>query len=200
MVRSRLTFVISTVAAVGVFQGCGGAVASSVGGPEDAGTDGNALTDAPSGSSGSSGAGSASGSGSSSSSSSGASGSSSSSGSSGSSSTSSSSSGSSSGAGSSSSSGGPVDAGVADVNLPPGCGVGPTTCDLCLSNSCCTQVEACKQDALCAQQLKCLVDCEKNGGSGLACSEGQCNQPSDQFTTNLFTCGYQSCPSPCTSN
>jgi hypothetical protein len=95
---------------------------------------------------------------------------------------------------------GAEDASLADVSLPPGCAVGPTTCDLCLAQSCCAQVDTCKQDATCVQALKCLVSCERNGASGFACAEGECNKPSDQATTDLFSCGFQGCPSPCTAD
>ena len=83
----------------------------------------------------------------------------------------------------------------------PSCNIGgSSTCDVCLSNSCCLQVESCQIDPTCTSAMACLVKCEENGGSGLACAEGQCSQPADQQTTNLFTCGSQQCASPCYMN
>jgi hypothetical protein len=83
----------------------------------------------------------------------------------------------------------------------PSCNIGgSSTCDVCLSNSCCLQVEACQVDPTCMSAMACLVKCEENGGSGLACAEGQCSKPADQQTTNLFTCGSQQCATPCYMN
>jgi hypothetical protein len=83
---------------------------------------------------------------------------------------------------------------------PASCAFGDTTCDQCLSTLCCAQVAACEQDPACLQALQCLVTCEQGGGSGLACAEGQCSKPSDQLTTNLFTCGSINCSTPCYAN
>jgi hypothetical protein len=95
----------------------------------------------------------------------------------------------------------PDGAGVSPDGFVPSCDVGGgTTCDYCLSNSCCLQVEACQVDPTCTSAMACLVKCESNGGSGLACAEGQCSKPADQQTTNLFTCGSQQCASPCYMN
>jgi hypothetical protein len=95
----------------------------------------------------------------------------------------------------------PDGAGSSPDAFVPSCNVGgSSTCDLCLSNSCCLQVEACQIDPTCKSAMACLVTCEENGGSGLACSEGECSKPADQETTNLFTCGSQQCASPCYMN
>ena len=97
-----------------------------------------------------------------------------------------------------------MDAGEPDVSASDGssssvCTFGTTFCDACLNTECCTEIEACQGDAVCASQLQCLVTCERNGGSGFACAAGLCSKPSDQATTNLFTCGSQKCFSPCYS-
>ena len=98
-----------------------------------------------------------------------------------------------------SSSGGSFDAGEYDVDLTPGCWAGQTTCDLCLSQYCCSQVVECKRAALCQRSLECLISCERAGSNGLACAAGECNQ-ADQYVTALFTCGSQLCSFLCGMN
>lgn len=95
--------------------------------------------------------------------------------------------------------GGSGDAGLGDAG---GCSIsGSTSCDQCLTTSCCSQVAACEADTtICAKYLDCIVNCEKSGSSAGKCSSSTCQGFADKAVTDLQTCGSNLCISPCSSS
>lgn len=84
----------------------------------------------------------------------------------------------------------------ADAGSGPTCpGVNPsTTCDVCLADSCCSELSACTNDPNCVQFYQCAKDCQSN-----ECVSGcQSSYPDGaSMFQSLESCGTSYCSSTC---
>jgi hypothetical protein len=75
--------------------------------------------------------------------------------------------------------------------------IGMTQCDICTAQSCCPQLMACQQDAMCAAYLQCIAQCEQQGNSGITCSQGQCAMFQGALRMQLDGCAGPACFMEC---
>ena len=75
------------------------------------------------------------------------------------------------------------------------CPNGPTKCEACIGQSCCTQDLACGADPNCLPIWKCFRTCieANNGTNGAACVNQCMPAPYEPNAFKFYQCGYYSC-------
>ncbi len=71
------------------------------------------------------------------------------------------------------------------------------SCDQCVAQSCCPQMDSCIGTNDCVSWLACVLNCEQKGYSAFACTQNTCGAPANATQSALYTCAQQYCATQC---